>query len=412
MTSMLRGMVDNVHLANTPRFAANPQQVNMDDLMNHTVGHPIRLKAAGATVQVISVPSQLQQTLPMLMWLEQDSQNKLGVTKAAQGLDPNAMQSTDKDAVKNTIALSQGQVELAVRNIIETGIIPMFRKILRLSIEHLDRIQVIRTMGTLVPIDQMFLDPDMYAEPNVGLGSVSDDMKMMGLQGTLTNQINIIKMLGINNPFVGAHNVYNTLEDLTVGFGLDNVGRYYNYVDQKAEAMFAQQQAQQQAQKDAAGKPIDPGLALVQAEQVKSQTKQMTDIINARTEALNLKLESLKALSDDDFRRDKMAQDLYIAAGQIFGQFGAKLDTNAVQREQNAARPPNVDIDTVATSADQGLPPVPSAPQAAPMPPPLPPQSQPQPAMAGPAGPGSPPPGGVGPAPSGGPGVPNAGGSQ
>ena len=115
MTSMLRGMVDNVHLANTPRLAANPQQVNMDDLMNFTVGHPIRLKATGATVQIIQVPSQLMQTLPMLQWLEEDSQNKIGVTKAAQGLDPNAMQSTDKDAVKNTIALAQGQVELAVQ---------------------------------------------------------------------------------------------------------------------------------------------------------------------------------------------------------------------------------------------------------------------------------------------------------
>ena len=89
------------------------------------------MKGQGNVVQVVQTPSQIQSTLPMLQWTSQLSQDKVGVTKAAQGLDPSAMQSTDKEAVQNTIQLSQGQVELAVRNIIETGIVNIFRKLLK-----------------------------------------------------------------------------------------------------------------------------------------------------------------------------------------------------------------------------------------------------------------------------------------
>ena len=269
---------------------------------------------------------------------------------------------------------------------------------------HMDRIQVVRTAGTVIPLDQTMLDPDMYAEPNVGLGSATEEAKMAGLQSVLQNQIQIINMLGMSNPFVGAHNVYNTLEDMTIGFGLDNVGRYFNYVDTAAEQAFAQQKMQEQQEAERNGKPIDPGLAMVQAEQVKSQTKQMTDIINARTEALRLKFESLKAISDDDFRRDQMEQALWIEAGKIFASTGVKLDTNAVTREQAIPRPPSTDIETVAHSADAGLPAVPPAPQAAPEPPPLPQQQSPAEGPSSPSGPqGEPPPGG-GSGPPGGPG--------
>lgn len=383
MTSMLRGIVDNVHLANTPRLAANPAQVNMDDLMNHKVGHPIRLKATGATVQVVAVPSQLQATLPMLQWLERDTENKVGVTKAAQGLDPDALQSTDKEAVKNTIMLSQGQVELAARNIVETGVIPIFKKLLRLSIAHLDRMQVVRTMGTLVPVDQSLLDPDMYAEPEVGLGTADEQMRMMGLQSTLDQQIKIISMLGMANPFVAAHNVYNTLEDMTVAFGLDNVGRYFNYVGVEQEQAFAKQKAEQDAAAEAAKKAADPAQAMIQMEQIKADTTRMTAIIDARTDALKLKLDALMASAKDDLERDKMSQELGLSTADMLGKYGVAVDANQIKREQAVPRVGQVDkkLDAVAVAADAGLPPVPQVPAQQPQQPSPPMGMPPQPPM-------------------------------
>jgi hypothetical protein len=340
LTSMLRGMVDNIHAGNNPRIGANPSQVNFDDLLNHSIGHPVRFKGNGAQVQVIQVPTQIQAALPMLQWLENDAQSKIGVTKAAQGLDPNAMQSTDKDAVKNTLMLAQGQVELAVRNIIETGVIGIFKKLLRLSIQHKDRVQIVRTQGSFLPVDQLMFDPDLYAEPNVGLGTASEEMRMMGLQATLASQMQLISTLGMNNPFASASHVYNTLEDITRGYGLHDVGRYYNFVDPAVEAEFAEKKRAELLEAEKNGKPIDPGQALVHVEQIKAETARVIRLMDARTDALRLKLDALTANAKDDLERDKLAQDLVVSIGQILAKTGTAIDTNALKREQAAERTP------------------------------------------------------------------------
>lgn len=340
LTSLLRGMVDNVHMANNPRLAGDPRAVNFDDIANWNIGYPVRTKGQGTTVQVIQIPSQIQSTMPMLQYLEQDAQNKVGVTKAAQGLDPNAMQSTDKEAVQNTIMLSQGQVELCVRNLIETGLIGVFRKLLKLSIQHLDRIQTVMMRGFAIPVDQILFNPDLYAQPQVGLGSVSEQQRAAGLQMTLQTQMGIMQQLGTANPFVQMTHIYNTLEDLTESFGLFNVSRYYNMVTPEIEAAFAEQQAQKMAAMEAAkkGQMMDPAVALVEGEKIKAGTEKLKTIAQARSKALELKLKAIELDAKDDLERDKMAQERTMQSAKILGDTAIKVDQNAITREQNAAR--------------------------------------------------------------------------
>jgi hypothetical protein len=335
-------MVDNVHMANNPRLGGNPSQVNFDDLMNWNVGHPIRFKGQQTTVQVVQIPSQIQATMPMLQYLEQDAQNKVGVTKAAQGLDPNAMQSTDKDAVQNTIQLSQGQVELCVRNIIETGIVSIFRKLLKLSIQHQDRIQMVQMRGMVLPVDQLLFDPDLKAQPQVGLGTVTDEQRLLGLQMTLQTQMGIIQQFGVANPFVTLSHIYNTMEDLTAEFGLYNVSRYYNMVTPEVEKQFAEQQKQQMAAMEAAkkGQAMDPAVALIETEKIKAGTEKLKTIVQTRSKALELQLRALELDSKDDLERDKMAQDRALNAAKILGDTAVKVDQNAISREQAAPRTP------------------------------------------------------------------------
>lgn len=342
MTSILRGMVDNVHMANNPRLAGNPSLVNFDDMMNWNIGYPIRMKGQGTTVQVIQIPSQIQSTMPMLQYLEQDSQNKVGVTKAAQGLDPSAMQSTDKAAVQNTIQLAQGQTELCVRNIIETGVVSLFRKLLKLSIQHLDRIQVVQMRGVAVPVDQVLFDPNLFAQPQVGLGTVTDEQYIAGLGQTLQTQMGIMKELGTNNPFVQMTHIYNTLEDITEAFGLFNVSRYYNMVTPEVEAQFAKAQAEQMAKIEAAkkGQQMDPSIAVIETEKIKAGTEKLKTIVQARSKALELKLKAIEIDAKDDLERDKMAQDRSLGSAELLGNLGVKVDQNAISREQNAARAP------------------------------------------------------------------------
>jgi hypothetical protein len=337
MSSLLRSTIDNAHASNHPRLAGDPAKVNFDDVLRHDLAHPVRMKQ-GAQIQVIAVPSTLQGSLPLLQWLETDSQQKMGITKAAQGLDPDALQSTDKEAVRNTIMLSQGQVELMVRNIVHSLCIPMFRKMLRLSIQHLDRYQIIRMQGQFLPVDQILFDPTMYAEPHVGLGTADETKRTMGLQFTLQQQLMLVERLGMDNPFVTAAQIYNTLEDMTKMFGLHNVGRYFNMVTPEVEQKFVEQKKQEAAEAAKQGQPMDPAMALLESENIKAGTEKLKIMASSKADAIKAQLDALKVNAQDDLERDRMTQERELKTAELLGKFGVQIDANQIKREQATPR--------------------------------------------------------------------------
>jgi hypothetical protein len=335
-TSVLRAITDNFHMANNPRYAANPLLTDFNDLMNNAIGAPVKNKNGGQ-IDVLDIPFTGQQGLPLLQYLEQDVQNKVGVTKASQGLDPDAMQSTDKDAVRNTIMLAQGQVELMVRNIIETGLIPLFRKMLRLSIRHMDRRQIIRSKGMVVPVDQSVFDPNLVAEPNVGLGSAAPEQKMQGLLFILSEQKETLGTFGMDNPFVSLTNIYNTLEDITELSGFHDVGRYFNLVTPEIEEKLAQQRQKAQEQQEALmaeNQPMDPSKALMSIESGKSRIKMMEITAGREGKAKQLQFDSIKFNEESDIKRDQMIQDRILELTALREQNRASMTDERIREMQ------------------------------------------------------------------------------
>ena len=336
-TSILRAIVDNAHIANNPRPAADPTRVNFNDLMNNAIGAPIRTKGK-AEIQYVDTPFTAQGLIPFLQWMEQDAQNRIGVTKAAQGLDPDAMQSTDKDAVRNTIALSQGQIELMVRNVIETGLIPLFRMALRLATRHMDKQQMMRLKGAVVPVNIAMFDPNLAAVPNVGIGTTSPDQKLATLQFVYQQQKEYMDKFGMDNPFTSLSQVYNTLEDMLELGGVNNAGRYFNYIDKQQEAvigqMFAQARAQQQ-ELERQMQPLDPGKAHVMAESARARVRQLEIMSERATEERKLQQRSIEKAEEHDIERDKMVQNRVIELAKI----GKDAANEQIKREQEASEP-------------------------------------------------------------------------
>lgn len=318
-TSLLRATIDNAHAANGARIAADPTKTNFDDVMNHALNAPIR-KRAGDTLQLIQIPFTGQGNLGLLQYLDSDIQNKVGVTKAAQGLDPDALQSTDKDAVLNTIATSQGQAELMVRNIVETGLIRLFRLVMRLAVRHMDPMQLMKTKGKVIPISLKNFDPDAAAVPNVGLGTATPQQQMMALNFVYGQQKEYMQQFGPNNPFTSMAQMYNTLEDLLEAQNLYNVERYFNIVTPEVEAEWARQQerrmeAMRREQQENA--PMDPGKALFMAEQIKAQVKQGEMVANATIKQEELRLKAIEIETKDDRERDELVQNRVIELAKI-----------------------------------------------------------------------------------------------
>tara|TARA_R110000787_G_scaffold12816_2_gene41012 strand:- start:415 stop:2592 length:2178 start_codon:yes stop_codon:yes gene_type:complete len=325
-TSILRGILDNVAMTNNPRLAFVDGQVDIDDLLNNEVGALVRMRQAGA-VQDLTVPFVAGQTLGALSYLDGLVEQKTGVTRASMGLDPDAMQSTTKAAVTATVQAAAGQVEVMVRNLAD-GMRDLFGIMLRLYSKNVDEEQMMRLNGSFIPVDPRVWDGSMDVSINVGLGTGREEEKMMGLNQALQMQTMVYQTYGPMNGLVSMTNIRNTLADLLAASGVRNADRYFAPITPEIEAQMLQMQQQAQA---AQGQASDPNAAFLQAEQMKAQTKAQTDMAK-------LQLDAQKAASEDDLKRDKMAQDLLVDAAKIYGQYGTAVDVARVQAEQDKVR--------------------------------------------------------------------------
>lgn len=340
-TSILRAIIDNAHMSNNPRIAGDPNNVDFNDVMNNATGAPIKTRG-DQRIQVINIPFTGHTLMPFLQYLEVSTEQRVGVTKAATGLDPDALQSTDKEAVRSTIQLSQGQAELMARNVVETGLIGIFKKLLRLASRHLDRYQVVRTRGLVLPVDITTFDPDLAAEPNVGLGTASHEEKLATLNFIMQKQEQIIGAFGFDNPFTSLSQMYNTLEDIVDLGGLKDPGRYFQVVTQQMEAQIAKAQAEQQAAANAQAQqqqPMDPSAALLQSEQMKARTKMAE--LQAEMRKVQQELEIKQQHFDEEmgFKRDELAQDRIIKLRELSEQRQARLSQEIERAQQNNDEP-------------------------------------------------------------------------
>lgn len=325
-TSILRGVLDNVAMTNNPRIGIVDGAVNIDDVLNNEIGAIVRMRQAGA-IQDLSVPFAAGQTLSALTYVDQTVENKTGVSRASMGLDPDAMQSTTRAAVQNTIQQQAGQVEVMVRNLAD-GMKRLFGIMLRTAIKYTDEEQSMRVNGQFVQVDPRVWRTDMDIGINVGLGTGREEEKMMALQQAFQIQQQIYTTYGPFNGMVSLTNIRNTLSDMLAAAGIRNSDRYFAPITPEIEQQLLQMQQQAQAQQ---AQGADPNQAFLQAEQMKAQAQMQSDMAK-------LQLEQQKLAMEDDRKRDQMDQDLLVDAAKVLGQYGTQVDVAAIKAAQQAAR--------------------------------------------------------------------------
>ena len=325
-TAILRGILDNVALTNSPRLGFLEGSVNVDDLMNAEIGGLVRMRQPGA-IQDLAVPFTAGQTLSALTYMDKMVEQKTGVTQNI-ALNPDALQSTTKAAVTASVEAAAGQVEVMVRNLAD-GVRDLFRLMLKLSHKNMDEERMMRMNGQFVPVDPRVWDVGMDININVGLGTGREDERVAALQQALQLQTQVYQQYGPMNGLVSLTNIRNTLTDMMAAAGVRNSDRYFAPINQEIEAQMLQMQQMQQQQ--LAQQQQDPNAAYLQAEQMKAQAKVSTDMAK-------LQLDAQKAMAEDDRERDRMAQDLLVDAAKIAGQYGTQVDIARVKAEQDRMR--------------------------------------------------------------------------
>jgi hypothetical protein len=340
-TSMLRGILDNAALVNNPAVQIVDGQVAVEDLLSNEIGRIVRVKSPNA-VSEMAVPFTAAQTLPALQYFDQLVDNKTGVSKMAQGLDPDVLKSATATSVAASLEGQAGQAEVIARNLAEGGMKRLFKLMLNIMVKNSDKEEIIRLNGSFVPIDLQNWNVDLDLIVNVGIGTGREREKAVTLQQTLAIQQQIYQGYGPMNGVVTLSQMRNTLADLLALGGLKNADRYFMPMTPEIEQqmMMQQQQAAQQAQM-AAGQMPDPMAMAMQTEQMKAQTRAQVDMTKAQMDN-QYKMHELAM--KDDLQRDEMVQDLAIKVAELLGKYGTAVDVEEIKQEQKAVREHNAQM--------------------------------------------------------------------
>jgi hypothetical protein len=307
-SNILRNTLDSLAQSIHPRTGVVEGQVNLEDVMNTEVGGIIRMRAPGM-VQPFTMPFVGQQAFPMLQYMDELRENRTGISKAASGLDANALQSSTRAAVAATITAAAQHIELICRIFAETGMKGLFRKSLQLIAKNQDAPRMVRLRNTFVPIDPRVWDASMDVVVNVAIGTGSNEEKMAFLGQVAAKQEMLMQM---GAPLVDMQGYYNTLAQMMALAGYKDPTVFF---------------------KDPAMMPPPPPPAPPQPtpEEMLSQVQMEAIRADIQKKAAELELQREEMLRKDDRERDKLDADMMIKAAEIEAKYGAQVNTANIE---------------------------------------------------------------------------------
>ena len=315
-SEILRNTLDSLAQSIHPRTAIVEGQVNVEDILNNETGAIIRMRAPGM-VQPLTTPFVGQAAFPMMEYMDQIREDRTGMSKAAMGLNADALQSSTKAAVNATINASQSRLELTAR-ILAEGMKKLFKGILFLVVTHQDKARMVRMRNEFVMIDPKHWETSMDVSINIGLGNGDTNEKLQALMMIMAKQEQILQTLGPTNPLVTPQQFSNTLRKIVELSGFKDSTSYF----QDIPADYVPPPPQQKPSPEEV-------LAQVQAESIKADIQK---------KAAELELKRQQMIMDDDLARDKMAQDLYLKKYEIELKYKSQISTAEIDAAQSIDR--------------------------------------------------------------------------
>jgi hypothetical protein len=179
-STLIRQILDNMYLTNSPRMQVIDGMVNIDDLLTVRPGGIVRMKTFDAA-KPLPVPFFGAPAFNMLEYVDTIRENRTGVTRYNQGLDANSLNKT-ATGINNIMNAAQQRIELIARIFAETGVKDMMWQIFELVCKHEAKSRVVRLRNEWVPIDPRQWSTKWDMTVSVGLGTGSKDQLLQGAQ--------------------------------------------------------------------------------------------------------------------------------------------------------------------------------------------------------------------------------------
>lgn len=230
-TVIIRQMLDNLYLANNPQKEVNVDRIaNMDDVLTSRIGGIIRSKKELGAVREIVTPFTASASFPMLEYIDKIKEERSGVSRNSQGLNPDILQNVTATAVAQVTQGSQSRLEMISR-VLAWGVKSHFKKMLRVIVNHQDKARTVRLRNKWVDVDPRHWNAEMDCVVNVGLGAGTRERDMMVMQQVMGLQQTLLQGFGPDNPFVKPENISNALSRLVESAGLKTPSLYFTEPD-------------------------------------------------------------------------------------------------------------------------------------------------------------------------------------
>ena len=313
-TVLWRQTLDNLYKTNNPRPVVGDAAINADGSTHDSLGD----NAPGAAIQVKdinafrfdSVPFFAEKSFPMLDYVQQQQEERTGISRSGQGLDTNALKKSGQMTATEIAMIQSGKnarAELIARIFAETGVKRLFKGILRLVVRHQPKARIIRLRNKWVEVDPSGWDVDMDLEIAVGLGIGEKTEQIAQADAVLTTMAELA--VSPYASLVSIENVHAAVKRKYHAAGINNVDEY---LSDPAEI-----EPQQE-------KP-DPEMAKVEAEAqmqaAKLQGEQQLQAAKLQMQqeeaALKIQLSREQAEAEAQLARDKAAAEMELARAKF-----------------------------------------------------------------------------------------------
>jgi len=227
-TALLRGLLDNVYLANNNRYEVAEQTSTKDtiqDLLSNRVGGFIRVKTPGTVIPIQNNPIG-PFAFPMLEYVDGNREFRTGVSKMGQGLDADVLQNQTAKAVGTAFNAAQAKTKLIARIFAETGIKDLFKLLHSILRKNQDQADTVRLRNKWVKVDPKTWDLREDMTPNVGLGSGTRQEQIQSLLVLMQQQKEAIAVPQLN--LVKPKHLYNSAKQLVLLADMKSPELYFN----------------------------------------------------------------------------------------------------------------------------------------------------------------------------------------
>jgi hypothetical protein len=305
-STLIRGQLDNMYLANNGRYAIS-DRVNLDDMLTSRPGGIVRVEGdPGSGIMPLSHPPLPASSFGMVEYMDSMKEKRTGVTAYNQGLDANSLNKT-ATGVAQIMNASQQRIELVARTFAETGVKELFKLVHRLVRTTLTKPDIVRMRNKWVEIDPREWKDRNDLSISVGLGAGNKDQQLTHLMSILQMQKEAMQ-IGITSP----EKIYNALAKLTQNAGFKNPEEFWTNPANNPE-----QQDQQE-------KPSEAEIMIqgqLQIEQQKAQAQLQQEQVRSQNDVI-IEREKIAAQAELERFKAQLKAETDLAIAQIKAQSG------------------------------------------------------------------------------------------